>query len=283
MSNYVVAIDAGHGMNTSGKQSCPMKDNLYIGGLLVRQKGQVIKENEFNRGVATFLAKALERCGIGHFYTADMTGNTDTPLSTRTQKANNAKCDIFVSCHYNALGSLWQSKAHGLLVLRTANCSQNSIKLGQLVTAQLEKDIKYSYSYGLKKDTDINSYTLAVLRQSTMPAILIEYGFMDYEPEAILMLDTAYQKKLAESTCVAICSYFNVAYKAEEVVSNESFVVKITTDSLNIRSGPSTSYPIVGVVSKGEAFTITKVSGSWGYLKSGKGYINISSSYVTRL
>jgi N-acetylmuramoyl-L-alanine amidase len=65
--------------------------------------------------------------------------------------------------------------------------------------------------------------------------------------------------------------------------TNGSFVVKITTASLNVRKGPGTSYAVVTTVKKGEAYTITEVQGSWGKLKSGVGWINISSNYVKRV
>lgn len=293
MTKYVVAIDAGHGMYTQGKQSCKMTKDLYINNKLVKKKGEVIKENEWNRGVATYLAKALERCGIGYLYVSDMTGKTDVALSTRAKKANDAKCDILVSCHYNATGSCnsWQSKVHGLLVLRTEVCSQKSIQLGELITKQLEQDIKYSYSFGLRKDVDISGFTLAILRQTTMPAVLVEYGFMDYEQEANLMLDVSYQKKCAESTCAAICKYFNVTYKKETTpvatnpskdnATNKSFVVKITTDVLNIRKGPAMSYDIVGKVKKGEAYTIVEEKNGFLKLKSGVGWI--SKQYTQKI
>ena len=41
---YLVAIDAGHGMHTEGKQSVPMSKNLYIDGELVRKKGSCTKK-----------------------------------------------------------------------------------------------------------------------------------------------------------------------------------------------------------------------------------------------
>lgn len=50
-------------------------------------------------------------------------------------------------------------------------------------------------------------------------------------------------------------------------------VYKVTAETLNVRKGPGTSYAKVGTVKKGEAFTITKVSSGWGYLKSGLGWI----------
>ena len=59
MSKYLVAIDAGHGMTTGGKRSVKLSSDLYVNGVLVRKKGEVIKENEWNRAVSEYLAKAL--------------------------------------------------------------------------------------------------------------------------------------------------------------------------------------------------------------------------------
>ena len=60
-------------------------------------------------------------------------------------------------------------------------------------------------------------------------------------------------------------------------------VYKVIVDELNIRQGPGTSYPVVGVAHKGEAYTIVKMSGSWGKLKSGAGWINCNSKYCTKV
>jgi hypothetical protein len=70
---------------------------------------------------------------------------------------------------------------------------------------------------------------------------------------------------------------------ASTASSSSEFKVKVKVGSLNIRSGPSTSDKIVGVIKDKGVYTITKTSGSWGYLKSGKGWINISQSYVSRV
>ena len=60
-------------------------------------------------------------------------------------------------------------------------------------------------------------------------------------------------------------------------------VYRVNVDELNVRQGPGTSYPIATVVHKGEAYTIVKMSGSWGKLKSGAGWINCSSRYCTKV
>nr|DAY75387.1 MAG TPA: Cell wall hydrolase autolysin [Caudoviricetes sp.] len=286
---YLVAIDAGHGMHTEGKQSVPMSKNLYIDGELVRKKGKIIKENEWNRGVSEYLATALKRCGIDTMFTADMTGKTDIPLNTRANKANKAKADILISNHYNAIGSCakWQSKVKGLLVLRTKNCSEKSIKLGKLAVKHLEKDIDYEYSYGLMRDVDMSGFTLAILRQTTMPAILIEYGFMDYEKEAKLMLDKKHQEKCAEAVAKAVCEYFGVTYieKQEETTeeANKTKYVRILQD-INIHSKPDfDAANVIGKVTAGGAYTAVetiKRSGTDMYkLKSGV-YITASPKYV---
>ena len=62
-----------------------------------------------------------------------------------------------------------------------------------------------------------------------------------------------------------------------------SFLVKVLVDDLNIRTGPSTDYRAVGQVHKDEVYTIIKVSGNWGRLKSGVGWISIHSKYVKKL
>ena len=64
--------------------------------------------------------------------------------------------------------------------------------------------------------------------------------------------------------------------KAVEEKLNSStlpYMVKVTVDSLNIRKGPGTKYDIVDSIINRGVYTITEVSGNWGKLKSGKGWI----------
>ena len=296
MSKYLVAIDAGHGMHTAGKRTVKMSKDLYIDGKLVRKKGLTIRENEWNRSVSEYLSAALKRCGIDTMFTADMTGKTDIPLNSRANTANKKGADILISNHYNAIGSsqVWQSRVKGLLVLRTKNASSKSIRLGKLAVKHLEKDINYEYSYGLMRDVDMSGFTLAILRQTNMPAILIEYGFMDYEKEAKLMLDKKHQKKCAEAVAKAVCEYFGVTYvaKKSEVkntddksqVASKTKYLRIIADSVNIHSSADfNSSSVVGEVKKGDVYTIAQKierTGTDMYkLKSGV-YITASTKYV---
>lgn len=57
--------------------------------------------------------------------------------------------------------------------------------------------------------------------------------------------------------------------------SSTPFKVRVTTDALNIRSGPGTTYKINGCITDRGVYTITKVEGNWGCLRSGAGYISL--------
>jgi N-acetylmuramoyl-L-alanine amidase len=54
-----------------------------------------------------------------------------------------------------------------------------------------------------------------------------------------------------------------------------SYVVKVTVDFLNIRSGAGTNFPVTGTVKKGEAYTIVKEKNGFGKLKSDAGWISL--------
>ena len=54
------------------------------------------------------------------------------------------------------------------------------------------------------------------------------------------------------------------------------YMVRVTTDKLNIRSGPGTSYKKVGSITDRGIYTIIQVKNNWGLLKSQSVYISLS-------
>lgn len=64
---------------------------------------------------------------------------------------------------------------------------------------------------------------------------------------------------------------------SDEVVDVKDFLVKVTCDGLNIRSGPGTSCAIVGQIKDRGVYTITHKNSTenWGKLKSGAGWIHL--------
>lgn len=65
--------------------------------------------------------------------------------------------------------------------------------------------------------------------------------------------------------------------------SNSSFLVKVLADSLNIRTGPGTSYKVVGSIDDNGTYTIVEEKNGWGKLKSGLGWISIKPKYAKRV
>lgn len=302
---YLIALDDGHGINTAGKRTPPLPKDLYIDGKLVRKKGEVIKENEFNEAVVKYLELALKRCGFDVLLVAPT--DADTPLSTRVQRANSANADAYISKHYNAIGGRWQTRAKGLVTIIHENSSKTTKDLAKNVHEELWKLYKDdgSRDFGVRTDKDVSGFNLYVLSNTKMPAILTESGFMDNIEDAKKMLDPKFQKQVAESTCEGICKTFNVEYiqqldttnkpnktqpqktdkkeDNEEVSTNTKFI-RVLVDGLNIRKNLSwESSDVVGEVKKGDVFTVVKkmkVGNGFMYeLKSGL-YITASSKYV---
>ena len=300
---YLIALDDGHGMETPGKRTPPLTKDLYINGKLVRKKGQVIKENEFNEAVVKYLAIALKRCGFDVLMVAPT--DYDTPLSTRVRTANQAKADAYISKHYNAVGSKWQNRGKGLVTIVHYNASSKSKSMAKYVHEELWKlheghDCK---NYGVRTDKDVSGFSLYVLRNTNMAAILTESGFMDYEKEAEEMLNPAFQKADAEGTCKGICKAFGITYippkEEKEVLENKIIeenektieeiktdvkTIKVIADELNLRNAASwEDDAISGTLKKGEVFTVVekvKVGNSYMYkLKSGY-FVTASEKYI---
>ena len=66
--------------------------------------------------------------------------------------------------------------------------------------------------------------------------------------------------------------------KVKEPVQTSKYttgVYRVNTDDLNVREKATSDSKKVGVVHKGDAYTITKISGNWGNLKSKLGWIHL--------
>lgn len=264
-----VAIDAGHGSNTAGKRT----PNGY-------------KEHTANVKVAGYFAKAMERCGISYIKTgwddSDSTDDPDTALSTRQSQIKSAKCDYSISFHFNAYGDgKSYNSAQGVETLISNKSAGDSLRLANKVQAQLVKGTQ-------QVNRGVKSQSLAMCNckaMGTKASILIECAFMTNEYEAKLMASDAFCREVAEETAIGFCEYLGIAYKTATATVNGSvsYLVKITVDELNIRANIGTNYPVVGVVKRGEVFTIVETVGNWGRLKSGAGWINVSEKYVKRV
>ena len=63
---------------------------------------------------------------------------------------------------------------------------------------------------------------------------------------------------------------------AETATQSVPFRVEVTATELSVRKGASAKTDEVCVLKRGEVYTIIKVSGNWGKLKSGAGWIYLN-------
>lgn len=247
----LIAIDNGHGLNTAGKR-CP-DDSM--------------REWQFNYATAKYLKEELEYNGFKTLMVSDT--KEDTPLATRVTRINNAKADMSISIHANALQDTQWVSANGIETFAYSSTSKGNA-IAKLVQEELIK------ATGLR-DRGVKYNRLYMTRKPNCPAILCECGFMDNLKEANLLKSDDYRKKCAKAICRAICEYFGVVYKEkEEIQENTEFkpyLARCNTDNLNCRKGAGTSFEIERQINKGVVITIVeeKMNGNtkWGRSKSG--------------
>ncbi len=267
MSKYRVAIDAGHGSTTAGKRT----PDGY-------------REHWINVKTAYYCEQYLKANGVEVVRIAwddlDSTDDKDVLLSKRQDLVEASGCLVSVSMHANAFGTgKSYNSANGVSTHIHSNnlCVGDSLKLGQYVQAQLVKGTK-------QKNRGVVRQALAMCNckaMRTKASILCEIGFMTNEVEADLMKTEAFCKEQGEDIARGVLDYLEVNVKAP--VSNPVGAFQVRTKTqMNVRSGAGTDYPIKSVAPVG-VYTIIATSGSWGKLKSGAGWINISGKYATRL
>ena len=202
---FIVAIGGGHGINTPGKQS----PDGY-------------KENNFNYFTKEYLEIELKRQG---FKVIDVSPTRDdTELSDRVKTANDSNADIFISIHFNAMGSKWQNWAEGIETYYHIGSTKGK-KLADLVHRYLMKGTKMN-DMGVKSDGVLYKNGLYVLRYTKMPAILIEAGFMDNKKDRLLMESDSYRRECAKEICQAVCEYFGKQYVQEAKNINAYAILK---------------------------------------------------------
>lgn len=186
--SIIIAVDDGHGQNTAGKRT----PDGY-------------KENEFNHYTKEYLIDELEYNG---FKIVDVSPTRDdNSLSDRCNRANKGNADIFISIHFNAYTGEWQTKASGLESYYFPGSVEGE-KLCNKIHSQLIKGTK-------QNNRGVKTANFYVLKNTSMPAVLCECGFMDNKTEADLMKSTSFRKECSKEIAKGICDYFGKTYKEQ--------------------------------------------------------------------
>ena len=176
-----IMIDAGHGPNTPGKRSPDGR----------------LREFHFNSAVADAVKKRLLLDGHTVFFSHQ--ADADVPLLERTQLANRLKADLFISIHANAFGSSFNNSS-GIETFTFTN--------PLAATKTLAASVHHALLLSTKRpDRGLKQADFAVLRNTHMPAILIECGFMTNRIELALLKSEIYRKSCANAIAFGINCY----------------------------------------------------------------------------
>jgi N-acetylmuramoyl-L-alanine amidase len=171
-----IVIDAGHGGDDPG--------TIGIGDF---------KEKDLVLSIALDVEEILRKQEID----VVMTRDTDDFISLegRTDLANDINADLFVSIHANAI-NLSRPDVSGL----ETYYYQSGRRLAEL--------IHWSVFNGVEiQDRGIRRARFYVLRHSTMPAVLVEVGFLTGAEDAANLKDPNHRHRMAESIARGIVEY----------------------------------------------------------------------------
>ncbi|MDW0116532.1 N-acetylmuramoyl-L-alanine amidase [Sporosarcina thermotolerans] len=189
-----IVLDAGHGLNTPGKRSPDGEREWCFNNEVI---------NACTEKLATYENVQVMRVD-------DPTGKTDVSLRKRTDLANRWNADIYVAVHHNANTGKWGSwTGVETYVMDSPTVGSTSLKLARLVGPQIAK------AMGLK-DRGVKRANFHVLRETKMPAILTEGGFMDSLIDIKALRSKEKLKKQGETLAEVLAVYLKLQPKLEK-------------------------------------------------------------------
>ncbi|MDT8901348.1 N-acetylmuramoyl-L-alanine amidase family protein [Anaeroselena agilis] len=180
----VIVVDPGHGGTNPGAV------------------GNGTRESDNNLAVGLKLRDKLRQAGAKVVMTRETDRNVATPSSTLGQElqarvdiAERNNADLFVSVHSNS------NPEPSIAGAMTFYPSGKSSKLALEVQSAIIRE-----TAAVDKGTE--TATFYVLRNTSMPSILVEMGFVTNAAEASKLRDDGYRNRIAQGIFTGIARYF---------------------------------------------------------------------------
>ncbi|MBR8661697.1 N-acetylmuramoyl-L-alanine amidase family protein [Brevibacillus sp. NL20B1] len=176
-TGFLIVVDAGHGGHDNGASGTA---------------GNV--EKDFTLAVSKKLAAELKQYPE---FQVEMTRTTDVylTLAERVEFANSRNADLFISIHAN---SFTKPTAGGT---ETFYYNANSEALARIVHRHLQGATKFA-------DRGVKQTAFYVIKNTKMPAVLTETGFLSNPTENAQLTSPAFQDKVAKALAAAIREYY---------------------------------------------------------------------------
>lgn len=178
-----IFIDPGHGGTDPGAMNGSYKEKDYTLKLSMYQK------ELFERaGYRVVMSRALD-----NYITLDQ----------RTDRANDIKADFFISNHINASTS---STAHGCEVYyqKDPDYTETSYAMASRI-AQYMGTVVYNRGAVSRMLDDGSDDYYHVLRETEMPAVLVEHAFISSADDLAVLNDEEKLQKMAKAVVRAVC------------------------------------------------------------------------------
>ena len=179
---FKIAYCAGHDLSTPGKRVPAALDEAQT------------REWVLNDRIADAFAKAAESYpDIALLRTDDPLGITTVPIAKRTAKANSWGADLYIDMHHNAGIDL--GKGGGLTVF-----SYPGSQKGRLYRDKVYEGLLAAGAPRGNRSKPLREKKFLSLSKSKMPAILIEYAFMDSPSDWEAICAEDYPERLGKAT-----------------------------------------------------------------------------------
>lgn len=186
----LVVIDAGHGGRDTGAKA----------------KEPYCEEKKITLTTARMVKKYLNQLGYRTVMTRDSDANIS--LAQRVEIGMQADADLFVSIHFNSARAqtvsgieIFFSESSPSTGSAPASKVSSSRRLAEAILPRVIERTEV-LSRGVKRG---NFY---VIRETTMPSVLVEGGFISNQAERELLRTKEFQDKLARGIADGIDTYF---------------------------------------------------------------------------
>lgn len=203
---FKVVLDAGHGLFTPGKRCLKAFDRHET------------REWWLNNRICDRVEELLKAySGYEVLRVDDTMGESDIPLGNRTQAANRWGADFYLSVHHDA--GVQGGSGGGASVIVYTDASEKSVRYQKVVH---DCFVSCVGKFGNRSDP-MPRKNLHVLRETNMPAVLIECGFMDSAVDVPMILSEEFAKAAAQGLTDALVQIGNLKKKEEEKVEECKF------------------------------------------------------------
>ena len=238
-------LDPGHGGNDPGAQGSGLNEKDVTLDIALKLRA--------------ILLNTYENIEIKMSRTTDMTKS----LSERTNEANSWGADYYLSIHINAGGGTAQGYEDyiysGLSDTSTAAKYQNIIHAEVIKLNEL-------------KDRGPKKANFHVLRESTMPALLTENGFIDNTHDAYLMKQYYWRQNVAQGHANGIALAFNL--KRKPVDPGTGTLYKVIAGSFQARENADERVTYLSSKGIDSFVTTVTISGQTWYRVQAGAYAN---------